>query len=145
MKRILLLAMMVLPLIAMACTDHDEVIISADKLPAKVQTYIKAHFPSCNILQATKERELGGPEYTVWLSEGYKLEFRKSEVTEIKGSSKLPDDVIPAKILEHVAANYAGLHILEWKLDDLVTQEVKLNNGLELVYSAGGDFLRIDH
>ena len=149
MKRMLILTLMALPLFAtMACSDHDERIIAPEKLPADVTAYLNTHFPSYNIVQATKERELvGGAEYTVWLSEGYKIEFRKGNATDIESTANkpLPDTVIPQKILEYVATNYNTLQIVEWQIDDNgLSQEVRMNNGLELVFSPSGDFLRID-
>ena len=147
MKRLIVMAMMMLPLVAMANAADDERIIAPAKLPAKVTDYINTHVPSCSIVQATKGLELSGTEYKVWLSEGYKLEFKGNRVKDIEGNTKLPDTVIPAKILQHVTSNYANLYIVEWQLEDDggIRQEVKLNNGLELVYSAAGDFLRIDN
>jgi len=75
---------------------------------------------------------------------GYKLEFnRDKKIDSVKGVSKLPDSVVPEKILAYVASNYPGNYIIEWDADK-TTQEVKLDNRLELVFNSAGDFLRID-
>lgn len=82
--------------------------------------------------------------YDVWLSDNVKLEFnRKYEIIDIESASKLPDSVIPAKILDYINMRYPQLFIKEWAKDDN-RQEVELNNELTLIFSKSGDFIRID-
>lgn len=82
--------------------------------------------------------------YDILLDGNIKLEFnKKNQIIDIESREKLPDSVIPAKILDYVSANYSGNFITGWEIDGR-NQQVKLNNGLELEFNMDGDFLRID-
>ncbi len=129
--------------VLIAACDKEKV-VSADGLPSNAQTYITQHFPDHEIVQVVKERDDLRTSYDVYLSGGYNLDFDKNgKILGVKGSSKLPDSVIPATILTYVNANYPDYFILDWELDDR-GQEVKLSNGMELKFDKNGNFLRID-
>ncbi len=55
--------------------------------------------------------------------------IEKKEVIDIEGLTKLPDSVIPAKLLEYATTNYPDNYIIGWELDDR-NQQIKLENGL---------------
>lgn len=119
-------------------------IITSDKLPEQIITYVETHFPDNSIIQASFDRELFSKSHEVILKDNIKLDFNsKNKVTEIEGNSKLPDSVIPKQILEYVKKNYNNNVIIKWEIDDK-KQQVKLDNGLELEFNMKGDFLRID-
>lgn len=140
MKKLLLLA--IVPLVFMAC-DKESVLPMAD-VPVEITNYVNTHFPNNPIIQVIKDLDGVELTYDVTLEGNFYLEFnRKKEVIEIKGLSKLPDSVIPEKILEYVVTQYPENHIIKWELDDK-SQEVTLDNELELVFNLKGDFLRID-
>ena len=102
------------------------------------------HFPDNTILQAVIERDGLTKTYNIILSENISLEFnRKKEIIDIDSETKLPDSVIPAKILQYVTTNYPDNFITDWELDNK-NQQVQLNNGLDLEFNMNGDFLRID-
>ena len=130
-------------LILVTACDKES-IVSADGLPKDAQTYITQHFPSHEILQVVKERDDLKTTYDVYLSEGFNLDFdKKGKILGVEGSSKLPDSVVPEKILTYVNTNYPDFFIRDWELDDH-GQEVKLSNGMELKFDKNGNFLRID-
>jgi hypothetical protein len=58
-------------------------------------------------------------------------------------NTKIPDSVVPLKVLEYVQANYKEHFITEWKKSK-TTQEIKLSNRKELVFNLSGTFLRVD-
>ncbi|KXK17124.1 MAG: PepSY-like domain-containing protein [Saprospiraceae bacterium] len=143
MKKILFLAFMISTISLIGC-DDKETLLDADKIPAEIKTYVEKHFPGKNILQCIKDVDGLEVSYDVVVEGGYKLEFnRDKKIDSVKGVSKLPDSVVPEKILAYVASNYPGNYIIEWDVDK-TTQEVKLDNRLELVFNSAGDFLRID-
>ncbi|HRN35251.1 MAG TPA: PepSY-like domain-containing protein [Saprospiraceae bacterium] len=143
MKKILFLAFMISTISLIGC-DDKETLLDADKIPAEIKTYVEKHFPGKNILQCIKDVDGLEVSYDVVVEGGYKLEFnRDKKIDSVKGVSKLPDSVVPEKILAYVASNYPGNYIIEWDVDKS-TQEVKLDNRLELVFNSAGDFLRID-
>ncbi|MDR1878227.1 MAG: PepSY-like domain-containing protein [Bacteroidales bacterium] len=125
-----------------ACSQ--ETIIPQEALPLEITTYISTHFPDYSILQSVKDRDDFVLTYDIILSDGISLEFnRKNEIIDIDGHSKLPDSVIPEKILLYVKTNYPSSIITDWELDDR-NQQVQLDNGLDIEFTMSGDFVRID-
>lgn len=121
-------------------------VVDETQLPSASQRYVLTHFPDSRIIQVVKEVDDLKLTYEVFLDSGFELEFdRKGEVFSVKSNrqSAIPNSTVPVKILNYVQANYADLFILEWELDN-TNQEVKLSNGMELVFSKAGDFIRID-
>lgn len=124
--------------------DKEEIITSSD-LSSEITSYISTHFPKNTILQVIKDRDGLTKSYEVFLSENVSLEFnRKNEIIDIDGITKLPDSVIPEKILQYVTVNYPSNFITDWELDDR-NQNVQLNIGIDLEFNMNGDFLRIDN
>jgi len=123
---------------------EKEVVIPTSDLPSEITSYISTHFPNNTIPQVIKDRNIVNKTYDILLSEGISLEFnRKKEIITIDGVTKLPDSVIPVKILQYVASNYPPNVITDWALDNK-NQQVELNNGLDLEFNMKGDFLRIN-
>ncbi len=123
---------------------EKETVIGENDLPAEIRTFITTHFPANPIIQSVKDRDGLELTYEIILEGSISLEFnRKKQITDIDGIAKLPDTVIPSKIIDYVSANYSGNFITGWELDGR-NQQVTLNNGLELEFNMAGDFLRID-
>lgn len=141
-KLLIIASSLVLSLTLSSCNKEE--IISSSKLPSEITTYISTHFPTHTVLQVTKEIDGFIKTYEIILSESLSLEFnRKKEVTDIDGISQLPNSVIPEKIRTYVSTNFSDNYIIGWKLERN-TQQIKLDNGLELEFNKKGDFLRID-
>ena len=139
----IVMALLATTLLTLNSCDKEE-IISNDKLPAEISTYITTHFPENNILQSMIELDDFTKTYEVMLEGNFKLTFnRKKEIIDIEGFTKLPDSVIPEKIRQYVATNYPGNYIVGWELDGK-NQQVELNNDLDLEFTMSGDFIRID-
>ncbi|MBC8490760.1 MAG: PepSY-like domain-containing protein [Bacteroidetes bacterium] len=123
----------------------QETIISKKDLPSEIKSYVDTHFPDQAILQSVKDKEGLTLSYEITLDNLTELEFnRKSEIIKIEGKNKLPDSVIPQKLLNYVNNNYSDNFITEWELDDR-NQQIQLDNGLELEFKMDGNFLRIDN
>src|SRR5690606_25102956 len=113
-------------------------------LPKDAQLFIAQHFPDQEIIQVVKERDDLKTGYDVYLSDGFNLDFdKKGNIIGVEGTSKLPDSVVPTKILAYVQANYPDSFIRDWELDDR-GQEVTLSNGMDLKFDKEGNFIRID-
>lgn len=130
---------------SLAFTSCDkETVLSENEVPAAITTFVTTHFPSNKVLQTIKDKDGLTKSYDVILEGNIQLEFnRKHEITSVESTTKLPDSVIPAKILTYVTANYANNFITQWELDDN-RQKVELNNQIELEFNKAGDFVRID-
>lgn len=121
-----------------------EVDLSPSDLPAEIVAYLEMHFPDHAIIRAVEDVDGRSKSYEITLEGGYKLEFnRKREIIEIEGKSKLPDSVIPVKILGYVQEHYPDQYIIEWELEG-PNQQVELDNKLELLFTMQGEFLKID-
>jgi len=132
-------------IVLMTFTACDkERVVSADGLPKDAQLFIAQHFPDHEILQVVKERDDLKTTYDVYLSEGFNLDFDKNgKILGVEGTNKLPDTVVPEKILAYIQANYPDYFIRDWELDDY-GQEVTLSNGMDLKFDKNGNFVRID-
>ena len=136
-----LLFAMSLALLLASCSDE---IINDDEKPKEIIEYVSSHFPSLEILQIIKDFDGLSFTYEVIIEENYYIEFsKKFKVLEVSGLTKLPDSVIPEKILNYVIENYPDNYIKSWELDDK-NQQVELDNDVELIFNKRGEFLKID-
>ena len=141
-----LLTMLALSLFVIAGCENEKV-VSETSLPATAREFVEAHFPSAVIQQVVKDKDDLSISYDVILDNQIRLEFDKDgDCYDIEGNSKskLPDTVIPLKVLEYVQKTYPDSFISAWEKDK-TDQEVKLSNNIELVFNLSGTFLRIDN
>ncbi|NLM91493.1 MAG: hypothetical protein GX168_00955 [Bacteroidales bacterium] len=123
---------------------EKETVLPMGEVPSEITSYTDTHFPEHPIVQVVKDNDGFELTYDVLLEGTISLEFnRKREVIDIDSPFRLPDSVIPQKILDYASANYADYFIVGWGIDDR-NQQVKLNHGLELEFNMSGDFIRID-
>lgn len=119
-------------------------VLPIHEVDPKIASYVATHFPNQTIIQAIKDKDFLHKSYDVWLSDNIYLEFNKKfEIIEIDSEIKLPDSVIPVKILTYVHTNFPQQFITDWSYDDK-RQEVELNNGMNLIFNKNGDFKGID-
>jgi len=123
----------------------QDIVIKTDDIPNEISAYITANFPNQLITQATKDKDGLDVSYEINLNDLTELDFnRKKEITGIDRNSKLPDSVVPEKILNYVKNNYPYSAITSWKIDDN-NQEIEVDNGLDLEFNLSGDFISIDN
>lgn len=138
MNKRFFLILMILASAFLTAYSQDS-IIPVESLPDEIKAYVQKHFAGQTIKQATEDRD----DYEITLDNMTTLEFnRKLEIIGIDGNTRLPDSVIPAKILSYVQQHYNGNFITDWELDNN-NQEIELNNGLDLDFSLNGEFLHI--
>jgi len=125
--------------------DDNEVVLTENEIPVEIKTYVTTHFPNSSIIRAIKETDDNMISYELYLSENVELTFNDAfQITEIDGTSQLPDSVIPAAILDYVAQNYPNNFITDWELEDN-HQQVELNDETELEFTLDGVFIRVDN
>jgi len=127
-----------------AYADNDRP-INVSQLPQKAQQFIKQHFSDEKVAYAKKERDLLKTKYEVVFTSGSKIEFSKDgEWKEIDCKySKVPDAIVPQRIMEFVTTNYKGAAITEIDCDRR-DYEIKLSNGLELTFDLKFNLIEID-
>lgn len=132
-------------LFGLSACDKEE-IVAVNDLPEAASQYINTHFAGEEVAQVVKDRDGARRSYEVQLKNGVELEFTKDGViksVESKRNDRLPNSVIPAKLLGYVQTNFPDDYIVAWSMDDR-DQEIELSNGLELKFNKEGDFLRLD-
>lgn len=114
------------------------------QMPEKVQSFVKKHFSQQTVVSSKLDVEVTGREYEVKLSDGTELEFdSKLNIKSIDSKVKLPDGVIPSKILLYTKKNYPNNYITDWERKTNY-QKIELNSELELIFDKDGQFIRLD-
>ncbi|HLT41808.1 MAG TPA: PepSY-like domain-containing protein [Sphingobacteriaceae bacterium] len=133
-----------LPIILFLTSCADDKIIDESNLPAEAITYIQTNFDGGVVNQAMKSQDGLSKNYDVYLNNGISLEFTgKGEVESIKSTDRLPDKVIPTKVLDYISLKHPSEFITQWEMNSN-EQEVKLPNGFELKFNKDGEFIRMD-
>ncbi|QBQ40597.1 PepSY-like domain-containing protein [Sphingobacterium psychroaquaticum] len=121
-------------------------VIPFSQLPAKAQTFFKAHFSQTDISSVMLFTEyVVKKEYSIYLKDGSKVEFDGNgewDAVKMKGKS-VPNKIIPANIVQHVHKSFPNTYIKEIK-KSRNKYELEISNGLELEFNLKGEFLRID-
>ena len=127
-----------------SCEKEESV--KATELPAPAQTYITTHFSNATISSVVKDKEINKTTYDVVLQDGTSLDFTKDgDCTEVDGhTKKIPDTVVPEKILQYVQTTYPTDFIVSWEKDG-AEQDVDLGSNVELKFDQDSNFLRIDN
>jgi len=139
---VLKMFLLLFPLFMISC--EKESLITEDKLPAKISEFLQTHFEGKKVLQVLKDKELVSTSHVVLLEGNVRLDFDgKDDIEEIESSSKLPDSVIPIKLLDYVQANLPSSFVIGWEKEDK-NQEIQLNTGEKIEFNMDGVFLRFD-
>lgn len=143
MKKIVLLIGVLAALSLQSC--DGEKFIGVTDLPEKAATFIQNNFPSAEVISVVKDYDDLTYTYDVVLSDGTKIEFKRSgEWKDVEArTSKVPDSIVPAKILTYVQTNYEGNYIVDISRD--IRYDVELDNKRELVFNLSGDYLGVDY
>ena len=126
-----------------ACAD--DIVIPVKKLPASAQEFLNTHFAGSSVVKAVHDRDVNDNDYTVWLSDGSKVEFNsKGKWKSVENKkTNVPDSVVPASIKEYVSTNYSSLAIVKIE-KNAFGYEVELSNDLDLRFNSNGDFVGLD-
>jgi len=64
--------------------------------------------------------------------------------TAIRADSSIKTATLPQEILDYISTNYSDITVKKSEIEDNGNFEVKLNNGVELIFDADGAFLGVD-
>ena len=105
MKRFLLLITAVLTFGATSAQDKK---VTFNDLPADAINFVCQHFLVDHIASVWKDTDYKDEEYTVIFRDGLEIEFNgDGDWKELKARhGKVPDHVVPEKILAHVRATF---------------------------------------
>lgn len=125
--------------------DDSEILLAESKIPAQIISYTAQHFPDNALTRVVKDTERDVTTYEVYLEGNFELDFNANyDITDIDGTTKLPDSVIPQALLAYVTQNYTTNYITDWELE-AKHQQIELNNGIELEFAMDGTFIRVDN
>ena len=146
MKKLLFtFGLLIASLSFIACSDDDDdKKITFEEIPTISQTFIQTHFAGQEVRLVERDND----SYDVYLKNGFEVEFTLTgEWDDVDGKTQaVPQsvlDLIPAKILDYVAANYDGQSIYEVNKEPF-GYEIELSSRVELEFDAEVEFLRID-
>ena len=105
MKRFLLLIAATLTFSAVSAQDSK---VTFNDLPADAINFVRQHFLVDHIASVWKDTDYNDEEYTVIFRDGLEIEFNgNGDWKELKARhGKVPDHVVPEKILAHVSATF---------------------------------------
>lgn len=141
----LLMALICMTVFSATTFADDDKQISADKLPAKAQEFIKQHFVGAVISYAKQDKDFIGKDYEVMLSNGCKIDFDKNgEWQDVDCKvSRVPDKIVPVKIQKYIEKKHGGAYVIE--IDrDAKDYEVTLNNKMEIKFDKSGNFISFE-
>ena len=117
---------------------------NAQSLPSAITAFIKQHFPNATIAGIEADRDHGGLEYDVYLSDGTQLDFDANNQWEKVESMKgVPAFFIPKAIADHVKNNCQNVAITKIN-KEYNGYEIELANGMELTFDGSGRFMGMD-
>jgi len=146
MRRFLILSILIIAATGRgAAHDESDKPITFEQLPKRAQQFINAHFSGIKISYAKVDVDGFDRSYEVFFVNGSNIEFnRKGEWTDIDCKfSTIPDGAVPPKILSYIKAHYPELNIIEMDRNRK-EYEVKLSNGLELIFNLSFAFIGFD-
>ena len=143
MKRFIIA--MALIFASVAAVSADERPIDIGQMPKIAINFIKSNFADVAILYANVERDVLETDYEVGLADGTRIDFdAKGEWKEISNKKVgVPSAILPAKITEYIKANYPDANYINIERSSR-KYEVKLTNGLEILFTPDGRLIGFD-
>ncbi|MDR1169236.1 MAG: PepSY-like domain-containing protein [Prevotellaceae bacterium] len=130
------------------CSCEKEEMITESELPAVSREFISAHFPDVNISLIVRESEAFSHDYTVYLTNGFEIDFTKSgDWDNVDGKrTAIPKsilDLLPQNIQAYVESTSPNCYIVEIDREHY-GYEVGLSIDIDLKFNSQGEFIRLD-
>ena len=143
MKRFLLLIAATLTFSAASAQDSK---VTFNDLPADAINFVREHFLVDHIASVWKDTDYNDEEYTVIFRDGLEIEFNgNGDWKELKARlGKVPDHVVPDKILAHVRATFPFESIKEVSRNLTKKRyEAELTDDQELKFDENFNFIGV--
>lgn len=120
--------------------------VNTSSLPQNILDYITSTYPGVTIREAEIEDndnfevELSNGLELIFDSEGNFLGIDDDEDNDF-GDENIPLSEIPQNILDFIALNFPGIQIDEAEKENNGNYEIELENDIELIFDANGNFL----
>ena len=143
MKHFLLLIAATLTFSAASAQDSK---VTFNDLPADAINFVRQHFLIDHIASVWKDTDYNDEEYTVIFRDGLEIEFNgNGDWKELKARhGKVPDHVVPEKILAHVSATFPFESIKEVSRNLTKKRyEAELTDDQELKFDENFNFIGV--
>ena len=123
----------------------DDRAITKEQLPDNARKFLHTHYANHKVIAATQDRELFNSDYSAMLDDGTKVDFDGNGNWETvkHHRGKIPQEIIPAKILSFVKEHFPASPIV--KIDrEHNGYEVELQGDIELKFDAALNCIDID-
>ena len=146
MKYTFAFAILAIISIGIASCSNETTTSDISATPVAVQNTVKDNFSSNVIAVTTETNTFGEDEYEVVLADGTKVEFLGDEWKEVSvpAGQNVPVTFVIEPIQTYVATNNPGQSIVKIERKDKKGYEIKLSNGVEIVFDSNGNFVKID-
>lgn len=143
MKRFIVIVAVVLGVAYTVSADERPIDLAS--MPKEAQSFISKNFADYSVVMATVDNDIMDTDYEVRLNDGTKIDFNsRGEWTDISNKrTGIPEKIIPNKLTEYVKKHYDQTNIISIERDNR-HYEIKLSNGVELVFSTDGRLLGFD-
>lgn len=120
-------------------------IIKFGQLPKAAQNFISTYYDVNQVSYVLLDKDILSTSYEVKLNNGIEIEFDSNgNWTEVDAElTSVPKQIIPANILAYVKKSFPNNEIVQISKDSRKI-EVELTNGLDLIFTKKGEFVRID-
>ncbi|MCF0207516.1 MAG: PepSY-like domain-containing protein [Bacteroidales bacterium] len=115
--------------------------IDFSQLPKTAQEFVNTYFAKAKVSAVLLDDD---GDYEVKLDNGVEIDFNSlGSWMEISGHVALPKGILSSNIYNYISANYkkSAIHEVERDKNGF---EVKLSNGIELLFDLNGNFVRVD-
>jgi hypothetical protein len=148
LRNVVAIAICLVAITPLFASCENEELIKEKDLPETSRDFIKKHFPDIAISHIIKDKEGISVNYTVYLANGFDVDFeKKGDWDEVDGHiNPIPQSILsllPAGITDYLATNFSDNFVTEVNKEHY-GYEIGLNNGLDLKFNSNGSFIGID-
>jgi hypothetical protein len=127
---------------------EKEKLIHENELPAISRIFVETHFSGVETTAIVREKEGLNVDYTVYLANGFDIDFTKSgDWDDVDGhTSPLPESILallPEPLLSHVTTSFPNFLIVEVNREHY-GYEIGLSGDMDLKFDANGRFIGMD-
>lgn len=128
-----------------AVVSADERPIDVGQMPKAAINFLKANFADVSVMYANVERDVLETDYEVGLVDGTRIDFNgMGEWREVTNKrTGVPSKLLPATINDYLKTNYPDAHYITIERSSRKF-EVKLTNGMEVLFTPDGRLIGFD-
>lgn len=120
---------------------YADMVITKDKLPDNIKTFVKQYFPGTIIIYA----EMDYNEYKIRINSGAEIEFDINGAwKEVKSFQNFPIEILPKNIIKELKKQFPSARII--KVERIWNgYEIKLSNMTEIFIDNSGKIKKFEY